>query len=160
MNIRTKLLVILLALSLLGSVVTSLIGYYNAKDRLLSATYQQMAQQVAAYGQGMNTWLDAKAKLALYAAETLTIIPDITTQHVQGFKIDKDVSDLYVGLEASGKLIDGTGFIPPADFDARKRPWYKAAVAKNGLVFSEPYEDVVTKKLVVPAAVPLKAADG
>lgn len=80
---------------------------------------------------------------------------------VKGFdKADPDISDLYFGRAADGAIIDGKDWVPPADFDARTRSWYKEAAAKNGLCFGEPYLDGVTKKVALPIGMPLKSNSG
>ncbi|OWV93631.1 chemotaxis protein [Rhizobium sp. R693] len=44
----------------------------------------------------------------------------------------------------------------PADYDPRKRPWYKDAVKLDKLVLTDPYMDVSSHDLVISAAVPVK----
>lgn len=44
----------------------------------------------------------------------------------------------------------------PADYDPAARPWYQQAVAANGLIWTEPYIDTGSRKLVVTAAMPVR----
>ncbi len=49
-----------------------------------------------------------------------------------------------------GEFLDGLGWIPPDDYDARTRPWYEGAVNNDGKVFfSEPYVDAQTGEQVI-----------
>lgn len=53
----------------------------------------------------------------------------------------KEVDNIYVGA-IDGKLYVYPPTNLPADFDPRKRPWYKEAIAKNGeTILVQPYKD-------------------
>jgi signal transduction histidine kinase/CheY-like chemotaxis protein len=44
-----------------------------------------------------------------------------------------------------GDFLDGSGWVPPDDYDAKTRPWYTGAIGNAGKVyFSEPYIDAET----------------
>jgi len=44
-----------------------------------------------------------------------------------------------------GEFLDGSGWVPPSDYDPTKRPWYISAHQNGGgIVFSEPYIDAET----------------
>ena len=70
------------------------------------------------------------------------------------------ISDLYMGLEADGKLADGTGWAEPGDWDSRKRGWYGEALQAGKPVLTTPYLDAVSKTLVVDLVAPVKNRDG
>lgn len=74
-------------------------------------------------------------------------------------KKDKTISDVYMGFE-DGRFYHGEGSTMPADYDPRKRGWYKDAVAKGGLLFTEPYVDKTTGKYCVSPVIPVKSANG
>ncbi len=59
-------------------------------------------------------------------------------------KSNPNISDLYMGLP-NKTILDGSGWIPPSDFDPTTRQWYKDAIAKNGYSYVA-YYDMVTKK--------------
>lgn len=63
-------------------------------------------------------------------------------------KVDKDFTGIY-GL-FHGEFLDGTGWIPEEGYDAKTRPWYKAAVEANGEpVVVSPYLDVKTNRVMI-----------
>lgn len=45
-------------------------------------------------------------------------------------------------------------------FDPRNRQWYKDAVKKDGLIYSEPYIDTASKKPCITIALPVKDSQG
>lgn len=53
------------------------------------------------------------------------------------------LESLYMGLE-NGAFIDSTGYIPSADFIAKNRPWYQAALNTNDIVLTPPYLSIPT----------------
>lgn len=69
---------------------------------------------------------------------------------------EQDVMAVYVG-DITGNM--ATVSNPPSDlpegYDPRVRPWYKDAVAKGELMFTAPYVDAFTGKLVISPVVPI-----
>ena len=49
-----------------------------------------------------------------------------------------DYSSLYFGT-TENLMINGSGWVPPADFDLRVRPWYIQAVNNNRVISTQPY---------------------
>jgi len=48
----------------------------------------------------------------------------------------------FYGYFFDSVYIDGSGWVPPSDYDPKSRPWYSAAYVKNGVIgYSEPYYD-------------------
>ncbi|WP_300526540.1 methyl-accepting chemotaxis protein [Aminiphilus sp.] len=67
--------------------------------------------------------------------------------------------DIYLGFP-NGKFVDGSGWIPPGNFDSRTRPWYQKAVEAKKTVYVDPYVDANTGKVILTIATPVLAADG
>ena len=65
------------------------------------------------------------------------------------------IIDVYVGF-ADRKMITGSGWVPPKDYDCLSRPWYQLAVKSNSIVFTVPYLDARTKEMVITVAEPIK----
>lgn len=64
-------------------------------------------------------------------------------------------SDVYIGLEESGTLIDGAGWTPQPWYDPTWRPWYVHALKKGEMSFTTPYIDLVTNALVIALVSPI-----
>ena len=65
------------------------------------------------------------------------------------------VGNFYFGRERDGKVIDSMHARLPADFDPRKRPWYRQAVNRQGFTVTEPYVDAATGKPCLTLAIPV-----
>lgn len=64
-------------------------------------------------------------------------------------------SDVYIGKESNGHLVDGAGWLGSLLYDPRLRPWYQHAVGKGDVGFTTPYIDLVTDALVIALVEPL-----
>lgn len=60
----------------------------------------------------------------------------------------------YVALE-DNSFFDATGFIPPQEWKATQRPWYKDVKAAGKTIITDTYLDVNTNKMVVTIASPI-----
>ncbi len=61
---------------------------------------------------------------------------------------------LYLGTP-DGVSLYVNGKQPPPGVDVRTRPWYNAAVAEGGVIFTAPYVDLVDDRLVMTMAQPI-----
>lgn len=69
------------------------------------------------------------------------------------------IQDIYMGIASTGDIADGTGWQEPDDFDCRQRGWYTQAVSAGKTVFTDPYLDSVTGKMVQSVATPVFGDD-
>ena len=64
--------------------------------------------------------------------------------------LNKDDAESFLSVYGvvDGEFLDGTLWIPPADYIPESRPWYIGALEKNGEVFySDPYIDARTNEM-------------
>lgn len=162
MSLRTKLIAYILVLTTIMLVTVTSIGYWNARKQLTEDINARMAAISEKQVQQLDAWLLGKAKTIEDLAFVInnTTISDVPASYFTLDKKDKTISDIYIGFAVNGQFIHGEGSPMPADFDPRKRGWYKAAVEKNAMVFSDPYVDATTNKYCVSPAIPLKDAQG
>ncbi|MBQ7198602.1 MAG: methyl-accepting chemotaxis protein [Selenomonadaceae bacterium] len=141
--------------------LVSIVGYYMSNKGLNESIEAEMNAVIDAQANELNGWLDKKAASAEFAANLFTgYNGDLTrmkTRELLGLATsDKDILEMTVGLSDgyffSYNSGDSTGKVDPT-----ARPWYKAAVAAGGTIFTEAYVDVNTQKLIFSAAAPIKA---
>ncbi len=163
MKLRGKLTLIFSVLTLLVLLITSIVGYKFAEQQVTSGIEKELNESINAHANKLDGWLISKAKMLEITVGTLkSAVGDgeITVPMLAGYKtVDKELSDVYFG-SADGKMIDGSGWNPPADYDPRVRSWYKEVKAQDKLIFTDPYLDMVTKKMAVSVAMPVKNAAG
>lgn len=72
----------------------------------------------------------------------------------------ENLSDLYFGSEKDGTFMNGSDRSPDAGYDPRKRPWYEQAKQADALMFSDPYQDMMTNEYAVSIAMPVHNKEG
>lgn len=163
MNLKTKLTVVFSLLSAIILLVSSIVGYRFTKEQVLLGIQEEMKQSSSAYVNQLDGWLISKAKMLEITAGTLQSTvgdAEITVPMLAGYKtVDKEISDFYFGT-VDGKMIDGSGWNVPADYDARTRLWYTKTKEQGKLTFTDPYLDLVTKKMAISVAIPVKNSAG
>ena len=139
MTIRNKLiamaLVVLLAIATMAAVT-----YYRGEsiitglaetagmDVVKSATsnidsrFQKIEGLVATVAEAVRY---SSTKLGVTDEEEIEEILVAFTKQAQG----SGIGSFKLGIEATGKLSDGSGWKEPETYDARTRPWYKQAAA-------------------------------
>lgn len=68
---------------------------------------------------------------------------------------DPDIMNAYIGT-ADKQMILRPEQALPAGYDPTSRPWYKDAMAAQKLIWTAPYKDSSTNKLVISIAAPVK----
>lgn len=74
-------------------------------------------------------------------------------------KNEPDIMNIYIG-DADGKMYLIPKQTLPDGYDPRTRPWYKDAVAKDALIWTDPYADASTGKMIISCAIPVKGSSG
>ncbi|MBP2625405.1 MAG: mcpA 2 [Firmicutes bacterium] len=163
MNLKAKLTLIFSVLSAIILLVSSIVGYLFTKEQVVIGIQEEMNQTSASYVSKLDGWLISKAKMLEITAGTIQSSygdAEMTVPMLAGYKtVDKEISDVYFGSN-EGKMIDGSGWVPPADYDPRSRPWYKSSKEQGKLSFTDPYLDMVTKQMAVSVAMPVKSSSG
>lgn len=78
--------------------------------------------------------------------EIRQFIVDQTT--IQSAQFDENFTGIYAYID--GEYLDGLNWIPPEDYVATERDWYKAVSAGNGdIVIVSPYVDAQTGSVVI-----------
>lgn len=111
----------------------------------------------------MGTWLASFMTMIDASGSADSILESdrlgVQTYLAKLMKLDDSIPDIYYGME-NGQIINGSGYIPPKDYDPRKRPWYKEAMSAAGTSIGEPYQDMLTKKMVVAVTKKITGSDG
>jgi len=152
MNLKTKMLALILAPVIILTGFLSLYGYNTSKDALNNQIIETSRFTMESYSENLNSILlqhEARTKqLALNAvgkspAELNSLIR--LAKEASG----KYSTDFSIGLE-NGDMISYD--VLPAGYDPRVRSWYKAAIGKNAPIYTEVYPDAGGKGLLVTIA--------
>ena len=91
--------------------------------------------------------------------EILDFLTEITDYFRGEYSPLPDFMKIYGYIH--GEFLDGSGWVPPADYSPPQRPWYIGADKNDGgIFFSEPYVDAETGGTVISYSQKLRDDDG
>ncbi|WPC39357.1 methyl-accepting chemotaxis protein [Clostridium sp. JS66] len=158
-SIRSKLILAISSTCIILILISSIVSYAISYKTITKQSSDQALIASEKYSELINGWLDGQAKIldeTDYAIENLGNFDEnsISNYLQSKLKLNSNITDIYIGM-TNKKMIDGSGWNPPADYDCTQRSWYKLAMEKNGLIYTPPFLDQTTKKMVVSIAKPV-----
>lgn len=162
-GIRTKLIIMFIILITIPLVALGAFSYMKSiailEDNLKTSSLQLVRQTKDSINNFMKGY-EESAKQMSYDLNVKQILnnPESIERMMQSFKSyiegHEEVKNIYIGTKNKDMYIYPETNISD-DFDPTKRPWYIEAINKNDVIWTEPYIDDDTKKLVVSVAMPV-----
>ena len=161
MSIKQKLLLMGTLMAVLVAAICG-IGYYKAQDALTESTSNEIEALLNAEAASIDGWLIQKKQQAVSAANLLAAYDgnpvSMDREMMSLASDDKDILDLAYGAEDGRFISWNDGDI--SAIDPRGRDWYKEGKAAGKAVFTEVYQDAVSKKMVVSVSAPYNGKNG
>ncbi|UQZ34780.1 hypothetical protein C2I18_15360 [Paenibacillus sp. PK3_47] len=173
MGIRGKLYMSVILSVVAIFVIVSVVIYSNAKRIItedlnssltyekekISAKVEQMLQPAADSVELLNANAYVRNFISQAdSADTLKTM-DGYSELVRTLNLiknnNKDLLNVYVGLDGLNKLITQDEFEPPADFNLKERSWYTVTAQNKQTTVTDPYIDAGTGKMVVSVTSPI-----
>jgi methyl-accepting chemotaxis protein len=158
-SLKTRILVISTAILVSSVLVSSVINYVVVDSNNEASIMNRTDSDLNLYASNIDSWMKSSFSMVEAAA----------AQVKKGNSKDKDILiqmdqsggflSSYVG-RTDKSMVTSDDWVPDASYDPMARPWYKAAVSKNGTALTEPYVDAQTGKMIVTIATPLKNEKG
>lgn len=152
MNLRNRMTLYISVPVILVLVVLSMFTYYQASTALETQIHRTASFVASYYSSDIQRRLTEKEAIVSTLAKELSVqMPAEAELRKTLEAITKNTPGLqtvYVGL-ADRRFLDGTGWIPPQDYDPRTRTWYKQALEAQGAYYTDVYIDAITKKPVI-----------
>ena len=166
MELRHRLLLAISGVFLTSILLISSIVVPQADRILEEHANRYLLAEATRASERIDHWLGGRAaalRMLALQLELSGLAPDDPAVKIQlvntGIRFGDQFPNLYCGFE-DGRLIATRGLALPDGFDPRTRPWYIAARAKRGLVFTEPFAEARTGQLVFSIAYPLSMPVG
>lgn len=173
MGIRGKLFLSVIVVVVVILVTVSVVIYNNAKQMITdglesSLTYEKNAISVKV-GELLQPAADSVELLNAnaYIRDFITRAQDAeAVKTTSGYSElirtlnlikdgNKNLLNVYIGLDAANKVITQDEFEPPADYVLKERSWYAVTAANKRLTITDPYIDAGSGKMVVSVSTPL-----
>lgn len=164
-SVKKNLLILILPLLALVVIVIMMINFTNTKKIMTDFTYQELEEEskyhtkvIASWKNGMvsvlNTVQHALETIDFdSSAEELEYLTEVTEYMIESIPFG-----MYEG-GADGTYLDGSGWVPDADYIIAERDWYKDGLNNDSFEFGNPYLDANTGSFVVSASACLKRND-
>lgn len=158
-SLKSKLVVAISIICLVTLFASMIIGYafsYSAINTQMQSTALMTSEK---YGEIINGWLDGQGKILKEIEGSLENTKnfdetDVLNYLSQKVKSNPYTTDVYIGFKDKS-FWDGSGWTAPANYDCTTRVWYKEAMESNKLVYTTPFLDLTTKKIVISISMPV-----
>jgi sigma-B regulation protein RsbU (phosphoserine phosphatase) len=161
-KIRNRILSRILVAASLVLVGMGLVLYLLTRQLLHTEITAKSEAMVSVVAASMERWLvEKRAALAALADVEAQYTAPHPTQRAAFTLVGQQIGDppgVYMGYEDGPFVSTKTGGDLPADYDHHQRPWYQDAVAQDHLIFTAPYVDARTQRLILTLAAPVKQA--
>lgn len=146
-----------LAIIALPTAVLFCTTFFIVKSRAASYASEQMEAQLLQKAENYTGHIEANLQAPVKTLASLSIVFQngflSNTEKLsilQNFTRNFPETTGFYGVTAEGDYLDGTGWVPPAEWNPLTRPWYTAAMKAAGkVVFSDVYTDDQTKSSIV-----------
>ncbi|MFL0195469.1 SpoIIE family protein phosphatase [Clostridium sp. WILCCON 0269] len=163
-SIKVKYTLIGLAICLISLFVVSIFSYIVSYNITSDLSDKRVHEAVLRNSAEIDNWFNNHQSVIDSLSQDIEASGDFTSSHLlkllqNKVKIHKDeVLDFYIAFEGNTPaLISGVGWLPPSGYNATRRAWYEMARESDKVIFTEPYVDAMTGKLVITVAKVLKS---
>jgi methyl-accepting chemotaxis protein len=173
MGIRGKLFLSVIVSVVAIFVIVAVVIYSNAKHIIVDDLHSSLSYEKEKIGVKVNDLLqpasdsvellNANSYLRHFIAQVSSADTVKTTEGyselIQTLNLiknsNKNLLNVYVGLDAVNKVVTQDEFEPPADFNMKERSWYATTVRNNRVTVTDPYIDAGSGKMIVSVTAPI-----
>ncbi len=165
MRLRTLLISVFGCACIISTGVVALIADNSIKNQTYVRIEEELQAEVSTLTGDINGWILGKSQIVESLSSLLKdgvgteITPEYLNPLLHTKATEGAVSDIYIGT-TDGKMIDGSLWVPDADYDPRTRPWYLAAEKSEDIIYTDAYLDLVTGKWAISVAQAIKSEQG
>ncbi|WP_110956040.1 methyl-accepting chemotaxis protein [Anaerosinus massiliensis] len=144
MNLKTKMLLLILIPVIFLVSLLSLYGYYASKQQLEEQVMETNRNMMLAYSEQLNNELkqeesQVKHLAVMIGKQNLTLDEIRNLAHLTKDGANKTTLSVFVGLE-DGAYVNSEDYTVPAGFDVRQRDWYKGSSKEDKPFYTEVYK--------------------
>ncbi len=166
-KIKNNLILMFLILVSIPLITQGSFNYLRSKEVLTKGLESTSMSTTKETRNGILTYLDIYKQSASYISKSNNLInynkdskeslDELLAEFEQYQKSFEDVDYIYIGFpDKDTKIYPYLDLNSNGAYDPTTRPWYKNAIAKNGVVCSDPYFDERSKTHVITYSAPIK----
>ena len=162
-GIKFKLISMFILLITIPVLISGMASYFKAnnilKENLKGSTLETVMQTKHAVENYVTAFEQSATQMAKDPnVQQINEHPEYLTWMTASFKAymeaHKDVQAIYIGTKDKKMLIYPEQKLPDG-YDPTSRPWYKIAMEKNVVSWTEAYVDAITKQSIISVAIPV-----
>jgi serine phosphatase RsbU (regulator of sigma subunit)/HAMP domain-containing protein len=162
MSIRKKFFIAVTLVCIMSLIIVSGISLTIAYNLVFSAAQSQIEMTSLRYSKEIDWWFARQAEILDDIRKDIEINAEYYDHkdRLAYFLARRaemargQVTDFYIGF-ADKRLVSGSGYQPQEGYDCTRREWYVEALKKGGIVYTRPYIDADTKKMIITISEPL-----
>lgn len=162
-SIKSKIIAIISIVCILSIGLCSSISYYFSYKTIMKESTNKVSMASQKYSEIIEGWLLTKTKFLDSMVLDVQYNNKYDKKYLEDYfrvqaKENKDVVSIYCGFN-NKEFRSIEGVPPSSNYDCTQRPWYKDTIEKDGVMYSSPYLDPNTKKMIITIAKPIKNYD-
>jgi len=164
LSIKIKILILIIAIVLIPTSILTYISQKTASDAIGNEIKRSIKENTNNIKGTVNMFLKTHEESLRSFSQNRTLTDSLVSgrtdtgqmlESLEWFKsVNSDTQSIYVAL-ANKELYIVPEVDLPDDFDPTTRAWYIDAIAKNDLIWSDPYLDAANGNLIITVAVPV-----
>lgn len=158
MGLKSKMLLIMLVPAMILVSGLSFYSYYSAKTTLETQIVRSNELALDAYSGKINSLLikneNVVGNLAAIVAKHNMTVEEMQELVIATKNSDNDYKDLTISFNDK-RYVNSDGRAAPPGYDPKERGWYKQIIGKQGVSYTDIFEDIKTKELMVIAGCPI-----
>lgn len=162
-SVKTKYILTGFAVCFISICMASIFSYTVSYNIASDLADKRINEAVLRNSEKIDYWFNERKHVIDSLCQDIEASGDFSQQYLEKLiksrmKLDKnDATNFYIAFENTKRdFISSTEWIPPENFNFLDRPWYKMAWKSNEVIFTEPYVDAITGKLVITVAKALR----
>jgi len=133
-------------------------NYHGTNRQFLETARKSTELSVRSQSKEVSCWLKKKAG-TIEAAANLIALDEWSDKQITAYleallEENRDFESIYFGTPEN-RMLNGSGWEPPGDFDLRTRPWYEKAVADNRTIYTEAFTNASSDRVIFSIAAPV-----
>ena len=164
-SIKGKITMMAVIISTLCMLMLSVISYYNAKQSITEETLSKIRNQSNTYAATIDGWLEMQGEIIKEVGGDVENMKPADKAALEAYfnremEANPEFSAVYTGYADKTLVGDSNSLsLMPDGYDATQRDWYKEAVKQGKLIYTNPYKDAFSGKMVITIAVPVKSGE-